>query len=410
MAAALLVVAACSTASPSSIPRSATDVAAAGTQEPVATVSPTGAATDDPSLAPTASPTQQTSPPPVTVPPASLPPFNTSVYSATIGGTIPAKWAAMPERVYVPDEKSHNIVVIDPATFTIVGKFDVGSYPEHITPGWDGKTLYVENMSSDSLTEIDPMTAQPNGVTIKVPNPYNLYFTPDGRYAIIVEDRLHGWPTEPNGLLFLDRTTWKTVGFVGIPWAGANHMDFTADGKVLLISTEFGGRIVAVDVAKRKIIKSFNVGGSPTDVRLSPDGRVIYVANQRRDGVDVIDALSLTYLKFIRCGDGAHGLGMSRDATRLFVTNRYAGTMSVIDLATRTVVHTWTLGGSPDMIAVSPDGSQLWISNRFSSSIVVVDSSNGHVIKTIETGIAPHGLSYWPEPGRYSLGHNGNMR
>jgi YVTN family beta-propeller protein len=325
-------------------------------------------------------------------------------------GAIDPRWASMPERVYVPDEGSGDVAVIDPATFKIVGRFNVGAYPEHITPGWDGQVLYVNNMNGGSLTEIDPRTTRPNGVTIKVPNPYNLYFTPDGSRAIIVEDMLHGAPTNPNGLLFLDRKTWKKVGFVPIPWAGANHLDFSSDGKTLFLSCEYSGRIVAVDAVHMKVITSLNVGGSPTDVRLSPDGSVMFVANQIRNGIDVIDTRTLAYRKFIRAGAGAHGLAISRDTKRLFITNRHAGSISVIDIATLAVVTTWHIGGTPDMVAQSPDGSQLWVSNRYSGTITVVNSSSGAVIKTIATGMNPHGLSYWPQPGRYSLGHNGNMR
>jgi YVTN family beta-propeller protein len=332
------------------------------------------------------------------------------VYWATVSGQINPKWASMPERVYVPDERSGDMVVIDPATFKIVGRYKVGAYPEHITPAWDGQVLYVNNMNGSSLTEINPRTTRPNGITIKVPNPYNLYFTPDGSRSIIVEDMLHGAPTDPNGLLFLDRTTWKKVGFVPIPWAGANHLDFSADGKILFLSCEYSGRIVAVDVAKMKVIKSLQVGGSPTDVRLSPDGSVMFVANQIRNGVDVIDTQTLAYLSFIRAGPGAHGLAISRDTTKLFITDRLGGSLTVVNIASRKVIATWQIGGTPDMIAQSPDGSQLWISNRYSGTITVVNAHSGAVIKTIATGINPHGLSYWPQPGQYSLGHNGNMR
>jgi len=336
------------------------------------------------------------------------------VYWATISGQIDPRWSSIPARVYVPDERSGDVVVIDPATYKIVGRFNVGAYPEHITPGWDGQTLFVNNMNGGTLTEIDPRTARPNGITIKVPNPYNLYFTPDGSRSIIVEDMLHGSPTDPNGLLFLDRKTWKKVGFVPIPWAGANHLDFSADGKILFLSCEYSGRIVAVDVARMKVIASLNVGGSPTDVRLSPDGSVVFVANQIRNGVDLIDTRTLAYVSFIRAGAGAHGLAISRDTTRLFITNRHAGSVSVVDIASRKVVATWVIGGTPDMVAETPDGSRLWISNRYSGTITIakpiVDSRSGAVIKTIATGLNPHGLAYWPEPGRYSLGHNGNMR
>jgi YVTN family beta-propeller protein len=355
----------------------------------------------EPSLSPTTAPTSG---------PDALTGQPGGVYWATIDGQIQSSWAKIPERVYVPDERSGDVVVIDPATFKVIGRFKVGASPEHITPAWDGGVLYVNNMNSGSMTEIDPQTGRPNGTVIKVPNPYNLYFTPDGTRAIVVEDMSAGAPTDPNGLLFLDPKSWKKIGFVPIPWAGADHLDFSADGKTIFLSTEFAGRIVAVDVDKMKVITSLRVGGSPTDVRLSPDGSVVFVANQVRNEIDIVNTTTLQYAGFIQAGVGAHGLGISRDTTKLFVTNRLAASVSVIDIATRKVVATWSIGGTPDMIAQSPDGSQLWISDRYSGYITVVNAQSGAVIKKIDTGVSPHGLAYWPQPGRYSLGHNGNMR
>ena len=92
------------------------------------------------------------------------------------------------------------------------------------------------------------------------------------------------------------------------------------------------------------------------------------------------------------------------------MTNRLAGTISVIDVATNRVKATWRVGGSPDMVAVSPDGSQMWVSNRYNGTVDVIDPRTGRILRTIATGLNPHGLSYWPQPGRYSLGHNGDMR
>jgi YVTN family beta-propeller protein len=302
------------------------------------------------------------------------------------------------------------VSVIDPATFKVVGTYKVGSYPEHVTPDWDGHALYVEDSGSSALTVFSAATGKPTGKVIPTNYPYNLYFTPDGTEAIVVADGFRGSAPDDNGLRFYDRTTWKEIGFLAIPWAGANHLDFTADGRYLLISTEYTGWVVKVDVVQRTIVTALFVGGSPTDVRLAPDGLHMYVANQVANGIDVVDPVTMKRTGFIALKRGAHGLAISRDATRLFVTDRLAGELSVVDIATGTVTSTWTIGGSPDMIAESPDGRQLWISNRFSDTVVVVDSATGKVLATIKVGSRPHGLSFWPEPGRYSLGHNGNVR
>ena len=82
----------------------------------------------------------------------------------------------------------------------------------------------------------------------------------------------------------------------------------------------------------------------------------------------------------------------------------------MLDPSRRTLVTTWHVGGSPDMIQISPDGTQLWVSNRFTSTISVIDTTNGNLIPTITVSDSPHGLAYFPQPGRYSLGHNGVYR
>ena len=335
----------------------------------------------------------------------------TNVYAGAGAGMFSPAVAAFPPRVYVPDELSGTVVVIDPSTFKILERYKVGASAEHVTPDWDLQRLYVEAAFGGRLTVIDPKAGRPAGIRI-VPGPYNLYFTIDGRMAIVVRDssRSEGADGGPKQLYFYDRRTWRLIKELRVPWAGADHLDFSADGSFFLLSTEYTGRLVKVDVKKMAIAGVLKVGGQPIDVRLAPDGRAFYVANQGRNGVSIIDAAHLRELAFVRTGRAAHGLAISRDARWLYVTNRGAGSLSVIDFATRRVVHTWRIGGTPDMITVSPDGAQLWISNRYGGTVSVIDGHTGHVIKIIRVGGRPHGLTYFPQPGSISLGHNGIYR
>jgi YVTN family beta-propeller protein len=307
-----------------------------------------------------------------------------------------------PERVYVPNNLAGTADVIDPATYKVIAHFRVGRSPQHITPSWDLKHLYVNNTAGNSLTVIDPQIGTPTE-TIPIPDPYNLYFTPDGSKAIVVSERLRR-------LDFRDARTWDLIKSVAIPWRGVDHLDFSADGSYLLASTEFSGELVRVDVVAMAVTSEVKVGGLAVDVKLAPDGTVFYVANQLRDGVSVIDPQRMREISFIPTGPGAHGLYVSRDAKRLYVSNRRAGSISVIDFATRRVSATWAIGGSPDMIQLSPDGRELWVSNRSNASVSVVDTVTGRLLHVIKVGAGPHGLSYFPQPGRFSLGHNGVYR
>jgi YVTN family beta-propeller protein len=308
----------------------------------------------------------------------------------------------LPPRVYVPNNHSNTVDVIDPRTYRVVGSFPVGESPQHVTPAWNMRFLYVGDTYSNQLTVIDPRRERPVR-TIGIPDPYNLYFTPDGTRAIDVAERLRT-------LFFYDPSSWRLEGSVRIPWAGPDHLDFSASGRYLLISTEFDGRVVRVDTRRMRVMGSVNVGGLPVDVKLSPTGDAFYVANQGRSGVSVIDPRRMREVDFVHTGAGAHGLCVSRDARFLYVSNRLAGTISVISFASDTVVHTWNVGGSPDMLQVSADGRELWTSNRYDASVSVIRTRTGTVSHTIPVGDEPHGLTLFPQPGRFSLGHNGVYR
>lgn len=335
-------------------------------------------------------------------PRAPISPPVVNVYQATKAGTLNPAVAGIPERVYVPNSASGTLDVIDPSTFRVIAHYWVGAIPHHVAPAWDLSRLYVDAEGSGMLSVIDPRSGALAGRVV-VPDPYNLYFTPDGTKAIVVAEVLRR-------LDFRDPHTFQLIRSVPIPWRGVDHLDFSADGSYLMASTEFAGVVVKVDTVAMQIEGFVQVGGLPVDVRLSPDGTVFYVANQGRGGVSVVDPVAMKELTFIKTGRGAHGLMVSRDTKSLYVTNRLAGTISVIDFDSRSVVATWRIGGSPDMVQLSPDGSQLWTTGRYNGVVYVVDTASGRLLHTIRVGGQPHGLTYFPNVGRFSLGHNGVYR
>ena len=305
-----------------------------------------------------------------------------------------------PERVYVPNTKANTLQIIDPKTFEIIATHKTDKMPHHVTPSWDLSALYVNNTVGNSLTVLDPATGNVTG-RIPVDDPYNLYFTPDGRYAVVVAERM-------KQLHFRDRKSWKMVKSVPIPQAGANHLAFSRGGAYLVVSTEFSGWLIKVDLTRLEVAAEMEVGGEPVDVVRPAGQNLMFVANEAKGGVHVIDPDKWENLGFIATGKDAHGILPSIDRKRLFVSNRLAGTMSVIDVATRKVTETWKTGGSPDMGQLSPDGKQIWISNRYHNDVRVIDTTTGKVIKKIPTDAGPHGLTYFPNSrAAYSVGHNG---
>jgi len=402
------------------------------------------AATAQPSTAPALQPVPGM--PPV------IDPHN--LYSETAAGKFSPAVAGALERVYVPNHSANTVSVIDPATLQVLNTFKVGLNPQHVVPSWDLKTLWVannaENRTTGSLTPIDPLTARP-GRPVTVDDPYNMYWSPDGRYAIVVAEAY-------KRLDFRDPKTMQLDYSIHTPDCdGIDHADFSIDGRIGYFTCEFNGAVTKIDLVNRKVLATLKLSqyfnrpdalalvektgkkpkyvpdpaqiggqicvtpGMPQDVRSSPDGKTLYVADMMAAGVHLVDAQRFVQTGFVHTGIGAHGLYPSRDGKELYVANRGTnlihgrpggkGGVSVIDFATGKVVKTWPIpgGGSPDMGNVSADGRYLWLSGRFDDVVYRIHTDDGTVDK-VKVGKEPHGLTVWPQPGRYSLGHTGNLR
>jgi YVTN family beta-propeller protein len=372
--------------------------------------------------------------------PPAIDPSN--LYSETTSDKLSAAVANDLPRVYVPNLQSNDVYVIDPATLKVIDKFKVGLNPQHVVPSYDLRTLWVannaENTTKGSLTPVDPTTGKP-GKPIAVDDPYNMYFSPDGKSAIVVAEAM-------KRLDFRDPKTMRLQYSIDVPrCAGINHADFSIDGRFAIFTCEFSGTVAKIDLVGRKVLGYTQViqpgrpttivkgpdgrdevicttwKGMPQDIRSSPDGKLFYVADMMADGVHVVDGEALRQVGFIETGKGTHGLYPSRDGKKLYVANRGSnrihgapkgkGSVSVIDFATRKVEANWPIpgGGSPDMGNVSADGRTLWLSGRYDNVVYVFDTASG-AVTAIPVGKEPHGLTVWPQPGRYSLGHTGNLR
>ncbi|WP_323097062.1 hypothetical protein [Intrasporangium sp. YIM S08009] len=357
----------------------------------------------------------------------------TPPYARTGAGDLTATARAARPLVYVPDQVAGLLQVIDPRTSRVVSTRRVPASPEHVVPSWDLTRLWVNSDKGNALTPIDPRTGAV-GRPVTVRDPYNLYFTPDGRHALVMASRFRAIDVR-------DAHTMRLLRSLPVPaCAGVNHADFTADLHTFVASCEFSGRLLVVDAAATRVEKVIDLNhvhtpgatpamgpGSmagpriglqqgatamPQDVRLTPDGRWFMVADMLRNGVWFVDAHTFRLDHFVHTGLGAHGIYPSRDASRVFVSNRDAGSIAVFDAATDSLMATWKLPGhaTPDMGGVSADGSRLWLSGRYSAEVYVIDTATGRLLHRIRVGAGPHGLLVWPQPGRFSLGHTGNMR
>ncbi len=389
-----------------------------------ATTGVTASATGSPSATPTTAPSEAS---PTPTPAAAL-----NVYAGATADKLSETVKGHRPLVYVPNTISNSVQVIDPTTYQVIDSFPTGREPHHVVPGWDLTTLYVNDTQGNDLIPIDPVTGKP-GAKIPVVDPYNLYFSPDGKFGLVMAERF-------NRIDVVDPHTFAVDHSLPVPCAGVNHADTDKDRGFFVASCEFSGHLIVFDAHATKVLKEIDLNGHdtpgatspqeayhsggakanlrkgasamPQDVRLAPNGKYFLAADMLRNGVWVIDAGSLEFTKFIQTGKGAHSIYPSRDAKRLFVANRDEGTISVLDSESLDILAKWTIpgGGSPDMGGVTADGKELWLSGRYHAEVYVFDTETGGLKHRIKTQAGSHGLLVWPQPGTFSLGHTGNMR
>ena len=332
-----------------------------------------------------------------------------NVYADAAAGEVAARVRHDPAYLYVPDSDpagAPTTTVISQRTGKIVRVLRTGELSQHVTPSWDLRRLYVEASAVNQLVQLDPRTGR---VVKRIAQrrPYNLYFTPDGRHGIVMDE-------ENNDIAFTDPRTFHRGAIVhDASCRGPNHADFSANGRYFLVTCEFSGSLLKVSTTTHRVLGHLRLGpgSKPQDVRLAPDGRSFYVADMGRDKLLRVSWRRLRVVGHTDMPAMPHGIYPSRDGRFLYVSDRMAGEVSVVSVATNKIVDTWKAPGShPDMGGVSADGSVLWLSGRYDGYVYGWNTHTGKLVHKIWVGGSPHGLLVWPQPGRYSLGHTGNLR
>ncbi|TDD37251.1 YncE family protein [Actinomadura sp. KC06] len=333
-------------------------------------------------------------------PPGGGAPVGGPVYAATGPGMIAPTAQGMPARLYVANGRA--VDVLDPVTLRLTGRLHTGAAASRVVPSWDLRRLWAVDRANGVLVSVGPRTGR-LGLPVNVTGAGGLYFTPDGRDALVLA-------RGPRRIDVRDPQTMLLKASVPMPCA-AGHADFTLDGASLVTTCRSAGGIAQVHLAGHAVTGTIRLpgGARPGDLRLSPNGAVFYVADAVSGGVWLVDARRFALVGFVPTAPGARGLAISRDARRLFVVG--GGVLTAIDFATRRVTARWPLpgGGSPAPGGVSSDGTALWLVDP-TGLVYAVDTRTGHVLRKVMVEGRPMGLTVHPQPGRYSLGGTGLHR
>jgi len=311
---------------------------------------------------------------------------------AASSAPAPVASAKVPHPIFVLNSLDANVSVLDPVNFTEIKRIPVGKEPHHLYLTPDEKSLLVANAVGDTLTFIDPVTAQVQRTLTGIVDPYQLRFSPDMKWFVTLANRLNHvdiYRWQPDNVaepikLVKRISTGKTP----------SHQWIDSKSSVIYASMQDSDEIIAVDLATQSIRWRVPTGKLPADVYVTADDKTLFVGLTGDRFVEVYDVSAgpAKLIKRIETGEGAHAFRAKGDKRHIFVSNRVANTISMIDTQTLTVVSELPGPGGPDCMEVLADGKTLLLSSRWARKVTYIDIEKKQVIRQINVGRSPHGV------------------
>jgi YVTN family beta-propeller protein len=310
-------------------------------------------------------------------------------------------------RIYVTNEVSGDLSVIDSASLKVVATVPLGKRPRGIHPSPDGKTLYVA-LSGTPIAgpDVDESTLPPpdksadgigvfdvaqNKIVRMIPggsDPENFDVSRDGKQLYISNEDI-------SAMSIVDIASGKVVKTIKMG-AQPEGVEVSPDGKRVFITSEEDGTIAVLDPAAGRIIATFKVGHRPRNVAFMPNGARAYINAENDGGIVLVDARRYKMLKAISLGKPGvikpMDVLLSPDASRLYVSTGRGQQVFTLDTATNTVLGSVTVGKRPWGIALSPDGKTLYSANGPSNDVTAVNLQTNTVAGKVKAGAGPWGL------------------
>jgi DNA-binding beta-propeller fold protein YncE len=295
-----------------------------------------------------------------------------------------ASGAAHADSVLVLNSEEASYSILSRSQRIELQRLPIGREPHHLIATPDGKEVLIGSTATNELLVLDARTGEKKQVRRDIIDPYQLGFSPDGKWFVTVAYRLdhvdiyHADGLKLAGRIFID----------GLP----SHMTFDADSKTVFVTLQQTGRLVAFDLETQAVRWNVEVGKAPAGIVMLPDNKRLLVALTGEEGLVVVDPKDGAVVGSLRTGKAAHNFWPKGDGRHWFLSNRVEGTVSLIDTQDMKVVGTIKIPGGPDDMEITPDGKELWVTQRFLRRIAVVDLEQMRMVASIPVGKSPHGL------------------
>ena len=275
--------------------------------------------------------------------------------------------AAPNYQVWVSNEKSGDVTIIDGSSLKVIGTLSAGKRPRGIHASPDGKLVYVA-LSGTPIEGPPELDAAGNPIFKKGHGKDD-----DDDDDKVVSDK------SADGIGIINVADRKLTGKIKV---GSDPEEFalSPDGRKIYVSNEDVKTASIVDIASGKVEHIILVGQEPEGVAVTPDGNRIYVTCETGGDILVVDAHSYQTLAHFKVPPRPRIVDFRTDAPIGFIPSESAGVLNVFDSATSMVIKSITLpaGSRPMRVRVSPDNSKVYVSDGRAGSVTVMDAQLQH--------------------------------
>jgi PQQ-dependent catabolism-associated beta-propeller protein len=316
---------------------------------------------------------------------------------------------AQASRLYVSNEDSGSVSVLDTDSTQIVNTVNVGKRPRGLKLSHDGKQLFVavtgspkcpptmpdeecdklkRDLTADGIAVIDTASLQLTGLLKSGSDPEQFDVSHDGKHLYVSNE-----DAATLSVVNIATGAMETAIPVGKEPEGVR---VTPDGRWVVVTSESGNAIYIIDPKTQKMVKSLPVGKRPRDVTFSLDSKKAYISGEFDASLytaSIPGGAAASQLLQLRKEDRPMGLVLDAPRKRLYVSTGRGGTVAVVDLAGSKLVTEIQVGPRPWGIALSHDGKRLYTANGSSNDVSIVDTATLQVVKKIAVGKAPWGVA-----------------
>jgi YVTN family beta-propeller protein len=292
---------------------------------------------------------------------------------------------ARADQVIVLNSEEASYSVVSRGMRAEMMRLPLGREPHHLIPTPDGKEVLIASTVTNELVALDIRTGERKRVVRDIIDPYQLGFSPDGKWFVTAAYRLDHVD------IYRYDGTFKLAGRIfidGMP----SHLAFDNESKTVFVTLQQSARVAAFDLQTQLVKWNLEVGKAPAGAVMLPDGKRLLVALTGEDAIVTVDAAKGTVIGRLQTGKGAHNFWPKGDGRHWFLSNRIEGTVSLIDTQEMKVVSSLRIPGGPDCMDITPDGKELWVTQRFLRRLAIVDLATMKVTGSIPVGKSPHGV------------------